>query len=64
MQTNSYLKDHPELKNLFADYVKKILHLKPKSVLDFSVRYFTQCFPDAIDIPRNEYWDETEEPLF
>lgn len=64
MKTKSYLKDHPELKNLIADYVTKILHMKPKSVLDFSLRYFTQCAPETLDIPRNEYWDETESPLY
>lgn len=64
MQTKSYMKDHPELKNLIADYVTKILHMKPKAVLDFSRRYFTQCIPEALDIPRNDYWEETEPPLY
>lgn len=58
LKTKSYLKDHPELKHLISDYVKKILHMKPKQVLDFSLNYFTQCLPDIDIMPRNEYWED------
>lgn len=64
LQTRSYLKGHPELKNLIADYVTKILHMKPRTVIDFSTRYFTQCMPGIAEIARSEYWDDTEPPLY
>lgn len=64
MKTKSYVKDHPELKNLISDYVKKILHMKPTNVMEFSLRYFTQCFPDVSGLARSEYWNESEPPLY
>ncbi|KAF5291752.1 hypothetical protein FQA39_LY14240 [Lamprigera yunnana] len=42
MDIRSYLVDHPELKDMMADYVQKTLFMKPEDVFDFTIQYFTR----------------------
>lgn len=58
----SYMVDHPELKNMITDYVKNILHMKPSTVIDYTINYFLQFIPEYW--PRNEYFEEVEEEIF
>ena len=42
-----YLSQHPELRNLMADYTQLILQRKPDDVFAFTKAYFTQEEPVA-----------------
>lgn len=37
---DQYLRDHPELKAIVADYMQSILSFKPDNVLEFTTKYF------------------------
>ncbi|XP_033218074.1 ciliogenesis-associated TTC17-interacting protein-like isoform X2 [Belonocnema kinseyi] len=39
-KTAEYLTDHPELKNMIADYVQALLFVKPGKVLPFTIQHF------------------------
>ncbi|KAK4877793.1 hypothetical protein RN001_010299 [Aquatica leii] len=45
MDIKSYLADHPELKDMMADYVQKTLFMKPEDVLDFTIKHFNRFCP-------------------
>ncbi|KAF5292643.1 hypothetical protein FQR65_LT11195 [Abscondita terminalis] len=46
MDIKSYLVDHPEIKNMMADYVQKTLFMKPEDVIGFTIKHFKQYCPD------------------
>ncbi|KAF2904558.1 hypothetical protein ILUMI_01605 [Ignelater luminosus] len=58
MQIKSYLTDHPEFKNMMADYIQATLLMKPEDVLEFTVKHFNQYFNQ--DAFRNNSFDEEE----
>ncbi|XP_072763639.1 ciliogenesis-associated TTC17-interacting protein [Anoplolepis gracilipes] len=39
-QYTEYLMDHPEIKQLIADYIQSLLIVKPVDVLDFTIQHF------------------------
>ncbi|XP_020281981.1 ciliogenesis-associated TTC17-interacting protein-like [Pseudomyrmex gracilis] len=39
-QYTDYLTDHPEIKQLIADYVMTLLVVKPDDVIEFTIQYF------------------------
>jgi len=47
MKIKSYLEDHPEFKNMMADYIYYTLMMKPEDVLDFTIRHFSQYNPQS-----------------
>lgn len=57
--------DHKEVKDLIADYVTRILQLKPDDVLDFTAKYFLNFTPEILPLTeyfeRNYNWDDDED---
>ncbi|XP_033298040.1 ciliogenesis-associated TTC17-interacting protein-like [Bombus bifarius] len=39
-EQTEYLADHPEVKQLIADYVQTLLVVKPENVIDFTIQHF------------------------
>ncbi|KAK1129416.1 hypothetical protein K0M31_019145 [Melipona bicolor] len=39
-ELTEYLADHPEIKQLIADYVQTLLVVKPENVIDFTIQHF------------------------
>lgn len=37
---NQYLREHPELKAIVADYMQSVLCFKPENVLEFTNKFF------------------------
>ena len=42
----TFLDDQPKVKKLIKEYVLCLLHTKPDSVLDFTIKYFTSMNAD------------------
>lgn len=61
MKMTNYLFDHSEIKELFSDYIKNILLLKPENVLPFTMDYFQSLCP--IKLPRQCYFDSNDEEM-
>ncbi|XP_043265138.1 ciliogenesis-associated TTC17-interacting protein-like [Colletes gigas] len=43
-----YLTDHPEIKQLMADYTQMLLVVKPENVIDFTIQHFKAFAADPI----------------
>ena len=39
----SYIREHPELKTLMADFLQEVLTMRPKRFLPFAAEYFATC---------------------
>lgn len=59
MQIKSYLADHPEFRNMMADYVQATLLMKPDKILDFTIQHFSQYFNR--EVFRSNSFDEEED---
>lgn len=55
LKMKTYLYDHPEVNELFSDYVNNILLLKPEHVLPFTMDYFQSFCP--LKLPRQGYFN-------
>ncbi len=65
---NKYLREHPELKAIVADYMQSLLCFKPENVLEFTTKYFAPyssktssnrllpSLKEQINIPSNSWW--------
>lgn len=59
MHMKSYLADHPEFKNMMDDYVESALLMKPDSVLDFTINYFSRFA--SRNFQESDYLSQMEE---
>ncbi|XP_011701359.1 PREDICTED: ciliogenesis-associated TTC17-interacting protein-like [Wasmannia auropunctata] len=53
-QYTDYLADHPEIKQLIADYVQTLLVVKPINVIDFTIQHFKTFARES------KVWDTTD----
>ncbi|KAJ8939320.1 hypothetical protein NQ314_011178 [Rhamnusium bicolor] len=44
-QMKTYMADHPEVREMIADYVQNILMLKPVNIMSFTMDYFQSLYP-------------------
>ncbi|KAH0821139.1 hypothetical protein GEV33_001651 [Tenebrio molitor] len=51
----NYMEDHPEIKDMLADYVQTVLQLKPEDVFEFTAKYFLAFTPALL--PQSEYFE-------
>lgn len=62
MKMKNYLFDHPEVKELFSDYINNILLLKPENILPFTMDYFQSLCP--IKLPRQSYFESDDGDMY
>ncbi|XP_072382624.1 ciliogenesis-associated TTC17-interacting protein isoform X2 [Diabrotica undecimpunctata] len=53
LKMKSYMHEHPEVKNIIADYLNNILLLKPHNILPFTMDFFQSLCP--VKIARMKY---------
>lgn len=41
----TYMDDHPEIKEVIADFVQNVLLLKPDNIMAFTKDYFQNLYP-------------------
>lgn len=62
MKMKRYLYDHPEVKEIFSDFVNNILLLKPSNILSFTMNYFQTLCP--IKLPRQSYFESMSDEMY
>lgn len=62
MKMKRYLYDHPEVKEIFSDFVNNILLLKPNDILPFTMSYFQTLCP--IKIPIQSYFESIADDIY
>ncbi|KAJ8916532.1 hypothetical protein NQ315_000174 [Exocentrus adspersus] len=60
-EMNTYLTDHPEIKEMISDYVQNVLLIKPENILNFTKHYFQNLYP--CNTPRIPYLDSESGPV-
>lgn len=55
----TYLKDHPEIQDMLADYLNSVLLLKPENIMPFTQDYFMNFEP--YKLPQMPYFNEFDE---
>ncbi|CAH1118464.1 unnamed protein product [Phaedon cochleariae] len=60
LKMKTYSADHPEMKDILADYLNNILLLKPENILTFTMDFFESLCP--IKIARMGYMDQDNRP--
>ncbi|XP_076763629.1 ciliogenesis-associated TTC17-interacting protein [Xylocopa sonorina] len=58
-----YLTDHPEIKQLIADYVQMLLVVKPENVIDFTIQHFKAFVKDPLAFETNSSKEDSDARL-
>lgn len=45
LKMKTYMHDHPEVKNILADYLNNIILMKPQNILTFTMDFFQSLCP-------------------
>ncbi|CAG9857564.1 unnamed protein product [Phyllotreta striolata] len=49
LNMKTFIADHPEVKNILADYLNNILLLKPDNILTFTINFFESLCPTKLE---------------
>lgn len=54
----TFMSDHPQVKDILADYLNNILLMKPENVIPFTMDYFQSLFPT--DMAKMGFFDTVD----